>query len=372
MSSSESGKQMSKRWLYYPLLLLVLLFAADKLLLLTGKPSAGAVEGAGIELTETARIRLGNEASFIAKKNGTLPGCAKDCRTVLVFGSSRSERFNLLKQETSISEFVTAKEREQILQTQFLVYAQVGAQMVAYYHAVDRLWRQNLIPDAIIFELGPELLEREHRNNHGKSEFIFSDEYDFEYYRLLEKFGKKSVSEEARARLLFAGYALKPRPELIVSDYRVKPQNERPEYSVLEKYIRSYKDYLDSDLTGKLRDERIGQFLTMYEGNYKIFAVDPLMDESLRRIVRMARDKNVPMLLYKPFVHEELKRVLDKTPYAPAVEKYAKELPGGSVKFHYAKQEDYRCKYWSDASHYSTRCTPEIMHHLLRQVEFFR
>jgi hypothetical protein len=372
MSSSESNKPLLKRWLYYPLLLLALLFAADKLLLLTGKSPAGAVEGSGIQLTETARIRLDNEASFVAKKSGTLTGCGSTCRTVLVFGSSRSERFNLLKQETSITEFLPAKERDQILETQFLVYAQVGAQMVAYYHAVDRLWRQNLIPDAIVFELGPELLELEHRNNHGKSEFIFSDEYDYDYYRLLEKFGKKSVSEEARARLLFAGYALKPRPELVVSDYRARPQNERPQYSVLEKYIRSYKDYLDSDLTGKLRDERIGQFLSMYEGNYKIFAVDPLMNESLRRIVKMAREKNVPMLLYKPFVHEELNRVLDKTPYAPAVEKYAKELPGGSVKFHYAKQEDYKCKYWSDASHYSTRCTPEIMHHLLRQLNFFR
>lgn len=371
MSSSDSKAPMSHRWLYYPLLLLTLLFAADKLFLLTAKSSAGAIEGSGIQLSETARIRLDNEASFTAKKNGTLPHCGKACRTVLVFGSSRSERFNLLKQETSISEYLAKPQREQILETQFLVYAQVGAQMVAYYHGVERLWRQNLIPDAIIFELGPELLELEHRNNHGKSEFIFSDEYDYDYYRLLEKFGKKSVSEEARARLLFAGYALKPRPELAISDYRARPQNERPQYSIFEKYVRSYKDYLDSDLTGKLRDERIGQFLTMYEGNYKIFAVDPLMDESLRRIVKMAREKNVPLLLYKPFVHEELSRVLDKTPYAPAVEKYAKELPGGSVKFHYATQSDYKCKYWSDASHYSTRCTPEIMHHLLGRLGFW-
>jgi hypothetical protein len=109
----------------------------------------------------------------------------------------------------------------------------------------------------------------------------------------------------------------------------------------------------------------------MYGNNYKIFAVDPLMDESLRRMVKMAKEKNVPMLLYKPFVHEELKAILDKTPYAPAIDRYAKELPGGSVRFNYASQNDYVCKYWSDASHYSTRCTPEIMHHLLRLIQFF-
>ncbi len=363
MSSSDTQKNNMRRWLYYPLLLLVLLFAADKLLLLSGKEKSGSVEGAGIALTETARIRLDNEASFAAKKSGT--------RTVVVFGSSRSERFNLLKQEASISEYLDNKARAQILETQFLVYAQVGAQMVAYYHALDHLFRQNSIPDAIVLELGPELLELEHKNNHGKSEFIFSDEYDFEYYRLLEKFGKKSVAEEARARLLFAGYALKPRPELVLHDYRARPQNERPEYSVLEKYFRTYKDYLDSDLTGKLRDERIGQFLSMYEGNYKIFAVDPLMHESLRRILQLARTKNVPVLLYKPFVHEELRRVLDKTPYAPAIEKYAKEFPGNGVRFHYASQDDYKCKFWSDASHYSTRCTPEIMYHLLSLLKFY-
>lgn len=364
MSSSDTQKSSMRRWLYYPLLLLALLFVADKLLLLSGKATAGSVEGAGIALTETARIRLDNEASFAAKKPGT--------RSVIVLGTSRSERFNLLKQEASVSEYVNKTQRDQLLETQFLVYAQVGAQMVAYYHALDHLWRQNFIPDAIVLELGPELLELEHVNNHGKSEFIFSDEYDYDYYQFLTKFGKKSVADEARARLLFAGYALKPRPELLLHDYRARPQNERPEYSVLEKYVRSYKDYLESDLTGKLRDERIGQFLTMYAGNYKIFAVDPLMDESLKRIVQMARDKNVPVLLYKPFVHEELKRVLDKTPYAPAVEKYAKVLPGKTIQFHYANQNDYKCKYWSDASHYSTRCTPEIMHHLLSLLKFYR
>jgi len=363
MSNSESG---FKKWLYYPLLLIVLLLAADKLLLLAKKDTAtpvGVTRGAGIQLSETAKIRLNMEASFAAK----LPGK----KTVVVFGSSRSERFNLLKQETTISEYLNAPQKEQILSTQFLVYAQVGAQMVAYYHALDHLWRLNYIPDAIVLEIGPELLELEHKNNHGKSEFIFSDEYDYEYYRLLAKFGKKSVADEARARLLFAGYALKPRPELQVYDYLPKAQNEKPEYSLLQKYFRGYKDYLDAELTGKLREERVGAFLTMYGNNYKTFAVDPLMDESLKRIVAMARAKNIPVLLYRPFVHDELKQVLDKTPYAPAVDKYAKELIGGSVQFHYASQNDYKCKYWSDASHYSTRCTPEIMHHLLRVLKFY-
>jgi hypothetical protein len=363
MSSSDSQKNHMRRWLYYPLLLLALLFVADKLFLLSGKGTNGSVEGAGIALTETARIRLDNEASFIAKKPGT--------RSVIVLGTSRSERFNLLKQETSVTEYLNKAQREQLLETQFLVYAQVGAQMVAYYHALDLLWRKNFIPDAIVLELGPELLELEHMNNHGKSEFIFSDEYDYNYYQFLEKYAKKSVAEEARARLLFAGYALKPRPELMLHDYRARPQNERPQYSMLERYVRSYKDYLESDLTGKLRDERIGQFVTMYSGNYKTFAVDPLMDESLKRIVQMARDKNVPVLLYKPFMHKELKRVLDQTPYAPAVDKYAKEFTGKNIQFYYATQDAYKCKYWSDASHYSTRCTPEIMYDLLSRIKFY-
>ncbi|HMV34289.1 MAG TPA: DUF1574 family protein [Turneriella sp.] len=353
--------KQKRYWLYYPVLLLVLLFVADKALLC--RSHNGVTEGGGIRLTETARIRLDKEASFVARKPGA--------RTVVVFGSSRSERFNLLKQENQISEYLNPKQKEQIQQTQFLVYAQVGAQMVAYYHALDHLWRRNMIPDAVVLELGPELLELEHKNNHGKSEFIFADEYDYEYYRFLEKYGKKSVAEEARARLLFAGYAIKPRPELLVHDYRGKAQDEQPEYSLIEKYVRSYKDYLDSDLTGKLREERVGQFVTMYGNNYKIFAVDPLMDESLRRIVKMAKEKNVPLLLYKPFVHEELKAVLDKTPYAPAVDRYAKELVGGTVSFHSASQNDYQCKSWSDASHYSTRCTPEIMYHLLSVLKFF-
>lgn len=362
MSNSEVTNKKFRLWLYYPLLLILLLFLLDKLLLC--RSEQGITEGAGIRLTETARIRLDNEASFAAKKPGT--------RSVVVFGSSRSERFNLLKQETRLSEYLTTAQKEQILQTQFLVYAQVGAQMVAYYHALDHLWRKNYIPDAIVLEIGPELLELEHKNNHGKSEFIFSDEYDYEFYKFLAQYGKKSVAEEARARLLFAGYALKPRPELLLYDYRPKAQNEQPEYSLIEKYVRSYKDYLDSELVGALRTERVDQFITMYATNYKIFAVDPLMEESLRRIVKLSREKNVPLLLYKPFVHTELKAVLDKTPYAPAIDKYARELVGGSVRFHYASQDDYQCKYWSDASHYSTRCTPEIMYHLLQIMNFWR
>jgi len=355
-----------RRWIYYSLSLIVLLFAADKLLLLkkTAAPHPqGVVPGTGERLSETARIRLDKEASFAAKKPGM--------RSVVVFGSSRSERFNLLKQETGISEYLTSQQKEQIYDTQFLVYAQVGAQMVAYYHALDHLWRMNYIPDAIVLEIGPELLELGHKNNHGKSEFIFSDEYDYDYYRFLEKFGKKSVAEEARARLLFAGYAIKPRPELLLYNYIGQAQNEKPEYPLIQKYFRSYKDYLDSDLTGKLREERIGAFLTMYGNNYKTFAVDPLMRESLKRIVQMARAKNVPVLLYRPFVHKELAAVLDNTPYKVAIERFARELPGGPIKFFYATQDDYKCKYWSDASHYSTRCTPEVMHHLLRVLKFY-
>jgi hypothetical protein len=85
----------------------------------------------------------------------------------------------------------------------------------------------------------------------------------------------------------------------------------------------------------------------------------------------MADAKRVPILLYRPFVHAELKAVLDRTPYAPAIDRYATELKGDKLRFHYADQVDYKCKYWSDASHYSTRCTPEIMHHLLRLLNFF-
>lgn len=343
----------SKKWLYYPVLLVAGLTLADKALLLLPQKA----QQAGIKLTETARIRLEKEVSFAARKPGV--------KTVAVFGSSRSERFNLLKQETRISEYLNDAQKKDIMETQFLVYAQVGAQMAAYWRALEHLWKKNLIPDAIVFELGPELLELEHMNNHGKSAFLFSDEYDVDYYKLLAGYGKKAVRDEAIARLTFAGYALKPRPELLVYDYLPKPQNEEPEYSLIEKYVRSYKDYLDADMTGKLREERIGQFITMYGNNYKIFSVDPLMDESLRRMIRMANDKKVPLLLYKPFVHAELRAVLDKTPYAPAVDKYFKEFSNGSIKTHYADQSDYKCKYWSDASHYSTRCTPEIMHHLL-------
>ena len=357
MSSSDQAK--SRRWLYYPLAVLLALVIADKALLLL----PAKAKNAGLSLNETAKIRLDKEVSFAAKKAAT--------KTVVVFGSSRSERFNLLKQETRLSEYLNEPQKKQIMDTQFLVYAQVGAQMAVYWHALDHLWKQNYIPDAIVLELGPELLELEHKNNHGKSEFLFSDEYDYDYYMLLAKYGKKSVRDEALARLAFAGYALKPRPELLVYDYRPKVQEERPEYSVIERYSRSYKDFLDAEMTGQVREQRVGQFLAMYAGNYKIFAVDPLMDESLRRIVAMAKAKNVPVLLYKPFVHAELKAVLDKTPYSPAVDKYAKELPGGSVKFHYASQDDYKCKYWSDASHYSTRCTPEIMHHLLGLLNFY-
>ncbi|MCX7634083.1 MAG: DUF1574 domain-containing protein, partial [Turneriella sp.] len=336
-------------------------FILDKLLICRRGEIA---EGSGIRLTETARIRLDNEASFAARAPGM--------RTVVVFGTSRSERFNLLKQETRISDYLSEKQKKEILSTQFLVYAQIGAQMVAYYHALERLWRRGLYPDAILLELGPELLELEHKNNHGKSEYIFADEYDPEYYRFLMRYGKKSVAEEARARLLFAGYALKPRPELVLYDYRPKPQNEQPQYPLWERYVRSYRDYLDSEMVGDLRKERIDQFITMYATNYKVFAVDPLMEESLRRIVAMAKSKNIPLLLYRPFVHPELDAVWQKTPYAAAIARYAQEFPGGSVRFHTAKQEDYRCKYWSDASHYSTRCTPEIMHHLLDLLGFWR
>jgi Protein of unknown function (DUF1574) len=358
MSSFDTTKK-SRRWLYYPVIVLVAVILVDKAVLLL----PAKARDAGLVLNETAKIRLDKEASFAARKQST--------KTVLVFGSSRSERFNLLKQETRISEYLGDPQKKQIMDTQFLVYAQVGAQMAVYWHALDRLWKKSLIPDAIVLELGPELLELEHKNNHGKSEFLFSDEYDFDYYTLLAKFGKKSVRDEAIARMSFAGYALKPRPELLVYDYRPKMQEEQPEYSIIERYSRSYKDFLDSDMTGQVREQRVGQFLTMYEGNYKIFAVDPLMDESLRRIVRMAAEKKIPLLLYKPFVHHELKAVLDKTPYAPAVDKYARELKGEKLKFHYADQADYKCKYWSDASHYSTRCTPEIMHHLLRTLNFY-
>ncbi|MBV6492107.1 MAG: hypothetical protein LDLANPLL_00098 [Turneriella sp.] len=364
MSNSEVEKKaISKKkwWLYFPILTLVLLFAADKLLLLKKDKVTGIATGKGISLNETARIRLDKEASFAAYRQS----CRERCRTIVVFGSSRSERFNLLKQETRLSEYLTAAQKKQIMDTQFLVYAQVGAQMAVYYHALDHLWKKNLIPDAIVLEIGPELLELEHKNNNGKSEFLFSDEYDYDYYTFLAKYGKKSVRDEAIARLAFAGYALKPRPELLVYDYLPKIQNEEPEYNIIERYHRSYKDYLESDLVGKLRDERIGQFVAMYSNNYKIFAVDPLMDESLRRIVKMANEKNVPILLYRPFVHKELAAVLDKTPYAPAIHRYERELTGKRVKFYYDSQDNYRCKYWSDASHFSTRCTPEVMHHLL-------
>jgi hypothetical protein len=359
-SNMEKEKQTRFHvWLLYPVLVLAVVFAVDKALLLLPKK----VQNAGLALNETAKIRLDNEASFAARKPGT--------RSVVVFGSSRSERFNLLKQETRLSAYLTERQKSQIMATQFLVYAQVGAQMAPYYHGLDHLWRRGFIPDAIVIELGGELFELDHKNNHGKSEFLFSDEYDFEYYLHLFRYGKKSVRDEAFSRLMFASYAMKPRPELLVFDYRGTPKEPEPEYSIIERYVRSYQDYLDAELTGDLRDKRIGQFLTMYGNNYRSFRLDPLMDASLKKVLELARAKRVPVLLFKPFVHPELKAVLDKTPYAAMVDQYARELSGGGVKYYVVDQNNYQCKYWLDVSYFSTRCTPEVMHHLLRQLDFF-
>lgn len=353
MYNSEKITRPSRHTLLLAPAVFILLFTVDKISLIP------AIHEKGKDIREyTSReFRRANEAKL---RNSTKPG-------IVTLGSSRSERFSLLEKETELSEYLSPAEKSKLRKYTHVAYSQVGAQFYSYLESMVRLNQQNLLPDILIIEIAPEIFEKCHKNNTARSEFIFSGDYDLSLLWFLVQKTDGEIEREALTRILFPSYAVKWRPELALMRLGIP---ERNYFKPLQTagYKRDYKDYLREGLTGQEKVKRVDNFLDMYLGNYREYDVDQLHVASFYKTIHLMKLNNKKVILFKPHVMPELQTIFDNTRFGKREKLWKAEFSQLEIPYLVLSPNDFSCKYWSDASHYSTRCTPQIMLHLLRQA----
>ncbi len=337
-----------KRAYHKIILLFLLLFLLDKLFILAPVYAPEAAQHSNVSWR---RLAMEKEAAQSQRRF-----------TVAYFGSSRSERFVNLAGETRLAEYLSETERQTLNSIRYLHLTHIGGLAITYYQSLSRLEQAGLLPDLVLFEVAPEIFEAGHRNFHPRSEMIFSPEYDFKYFFfLVRESDDYEIRKGALARLLFSVFATRPRPDLLFQS----PERNLgiPEAAT---YVRNYTDYLPEQMTGDVRKERVDFFLEMYGNNYRDYRVEPLQEKALEKIIEIVQRNQRKILLWVPYVMPEFQAILDSTSFKEFRSKVSEMALSQNIPFAVLNGPSIRCRQYSDASHYSTRCTPDIMLRLLK------
>lgn len=106
----------------------------------------------------------------------------------------------------------------------------------------------------------------------------------------------------------------------------------------------------------------IDNFMNTLYFNFKVSTTDDLL---FKKIIKDARDRNIKIIFYRPKIHKELRKELDKK-FKEDEERYFLEISqminqNGYQFFDLEKDGEINCAYFRDPSHLSKTCIPEII-----------
>jgi len=342
-----------------PILLFLLVFTVDKVAC-----SAEVVQKTRAEQTPVEHL---------LRNIDTLKATGPERRPWVVFlGSSRSELFQHLHPTHIRSSSLAAP--EQALLDHFYLETRLpfkAASTLANFSFLERLLRPGTLPDLIILEYSPEMLNENGPFNSGlflqgnildrplleqifpfldlksKLDVLFRLSFPaFHYHIRIERVFTAGPDDfdSALTGMLFAH---RQRTTPLPPEYQDYPVGEIPPQIYQERFL-DYSDYLKNDFI--LKDYTISQVEL----------------HALRESIELARRANVPILLWIPPVHKELSERLASTDYREQGPQIERELASRVPLFRVP--ESFACQRYVDSSHLSARCSPELAFTLLEQA----
>lgn len=105
---------------------------------------------------------------------------------------------------------------------------------------------------------------------------------------------------------------------------------------------------------------------------FQNFQIDLTSENLFKKVIREAKEKNINLVLYRPRTHEQLK--LDTVKFIKGEEQWLAEVKKlaseYSIPFYdFEKPGSLECDYFSDTSHLSKSCFPEVVEKIVLEGE---
>ena len=361
---------MSKRtFIIYPLLLVLLVFAIDKVALIPAVERAGRTDPTPMENTMLS-VRI---AADYWKKEQKTP--------ILLFGTSRTNVFHYISEENlATARMRSEKDRRALqgilprLETRLIIKA---SELFITYNLLKRATEAGMKPEYAIVEISPEM---------------FNYNSPFSYYNLLTghvytrsdlydalSFSRGEIRSEILTRLLFPSYAIKFKTgrafSNLLSGEDVMKKNAVVLYMLgtiplvepLGPDYQDFPDHTDPSPEYKKRFEDYTDYLMTRDimRNYHYYDMEKGI---ITRIADYARDQGINILFWMPRVHPLLAAHWEESEFAAHKAEIVETVKGTGFPFFDGPNEEYYCNRWVDASHLSSKCAPSLLSDLLHRL----
>ena len=345
------------------------LFALDKLALIEGLRAYGRPEPTPIE---NILIHLRRVADELQKDEHEKP-------VYVIFGTSRSDRFkNLHPDVIRSAPELTQAEKDELLNVRFETRAILKAsEMFLQFTLLETMVRAGANPDLIIMEVSPEMFNG--GGPYNMNLYVSNHIYDQTLLRKTLAFLDGRARYEAVKRLFFATYAYRFRPERALMNFfrGVRPAEQSHGASLLGMFDpiqalpENYEDFEEDDIPPEVFEKRFEGYADHLEKanvlmNYRFEQAEY---DAFVAILDMVREKNVPLVLWTPYVHETLEkrwRSNMNRENNPVYPELWPEIAERDIPYFNASAHDMRCRRFTDSSHLSARCSPYLMWEIVK------
>lgn len=355
-------KTMKNKYFYYPFLLLFIIFALDKIVLISDFRVLGGDEKTPLENLQ----KLLNNVWQNHKSNSK--------ESVLVFfGSSRSEVFQYISKDAIKSSiFIDSEIKNKLLNYSIETRGVAKASELLYsYTSLKSLVDSGYRPEKVFIEVSPEMFNLNnpfHASYHHKMNRL-SPEYLWDFLFVSESTWKFQVFKD----LLFLSSYYKFKPELLLTrkvnsysddDFAIQlflNLNPRIESASL---INDFDVSSDSAYQEKIVGYSNELLNNSFARNYKRSSSEIYF---FKKMISLIKQNNLNAIFWTPKVHPYYQSFIE--PLSDTVMNEIKDnLRVNNIKYIDLRNTNFKCNRYTDSSHMSGKCAPEILSYILLNV----
>lgn len=386
---------MKRNIFLYPIFLLLLVFLVDKIILWDPILRKGRRESTPLE-----SIKLGMDRIWEQKQNSS-----NNDKTVVFFGSSRTEGLRFLTKRAILDDsYLDRTSQNNLLRFQYEFRGAAKASELLYHYVLLKgLLTSGYTPEAVFFEISPEMFNRNspyhasiqfRSNSFPYSELIHlwdfaetdwkkevasaiafpSGHYQFSIGSFFSQTitGKDYLTDDMTVNLYSAlpsvqdytgyiGLSETASDSVGGTNSNEGNNNSKPNSLDLKKHSKDFQEKIVG-YSHFMRDEFILQ-------NYQF---SPSEEKIFLEIVRMAQTAEFPIVFWRPRVHAYYQNILSEVGLDPVDEMVRETLQNNNLAYINLQKQNMRCDFFLDSSHLSPVCAPEAIQILLNHFETSR
>lgn len=346
---------MKTWWYYKPLLFVLLILIADKVLLIPF-------------VYERVTLRVNPDFDVLNFENEQYLSDTKAV-DVWAFGTSRTRPFAFTPSSTDIaaSEFLTEAEKERLRNYRIIPFHLPGNVATAYLYHYNYARSKGYKPDAVLIDVSALIMNR---NYPGRNTYIHDIAPDSFIVRHPQSFPISFLAEWARGKLLVG--SVFP-PGLYPGIDKPLMRHENPLQGLKQRFQRpdsltelSSKDRAEDAFPDLQSAPLYKVFVEMnvlgFVGNFEI---DDVAVDSLMHLLEALDREGIPYILWNPPIHRNMLILQDEKGINLAQKRFFEWLKKRKpdvriVDFIADDRHLQRCRYFTDESHLAGYCYTEL------------